>query len=67
MLAAIRKTAPLAALAVAAILAGCVVEPEPVAGPVYYSGPTAVVVAPYHYHYGYYGHYYGPGYYRWRG
>jgi hypothetical protein len=66
MLAAIRKAAPLAAMAVAAMLAGCVVEPVPVAGPVYYSGPSAVVVAPYHY--GYYGHYYyGPSYYRWRG
>jgi hypothetical protein len=44
-----RKAAPLAALAAAAILAGCAVEPAPY--PVYdeayvYSGPSAVFVDP---------------------
>jgi hypothetical protein len=65
MSAAIRKAAPLAALAAAAILAGCAVEPVP-AYDTYYAGPPAVFVEPIRpygfYHYGYYGHGYGPGY-----
>jgi hypothetical protein len=57
MLAAIRKAAPLAALAVAAILAGCAVEPAPYYGGVYaYSGPPAVFVDPCC-DYGFYGGY----------
>ena len=64
MLAVLRKTEPLVAIAAAAILTGCTIEPAPYAGEVYYSGPPAVVVAPYHYgyyHYGPYGRFYGPG------
>jgi hypothetical protein len=61
MLAAIRKAAPLMALAGAAILGGCAVEPAPYYGEAYYTGPSAVFVGPV-YHYGYYGHPYGPGY-----
>jgi hypothetical protein len=66
MSAAFRKAAPLAALAAAAILAGCTVEPAPYTGEFYATGPSAVFVEPYyHYgydHYGFYGHPYGPGY-----
>ncbi len=71
MSAAFRKAAPLAAaLAAAAILAGCTVEPAPYTGAVYATGPSAVFVEPYYhyddYHDGFYGHPYGPGY-RWGG
>jgi hypothetical protein len=60
MFAAIRKAAPFAAIAVAAILAGCAVEPAPYYPDDYvYTGPSAVFVGPCCYHYGYYGHYYG--------
>jgi len=60
------RPAPLPALAAAAILAGCTVEPVPYTDTVYATGPSAVFVDPYyHYgydHYGFYGHPYGPGY-----
>ena len=51
MLAAIRKAAPLAALAVAAILAGCAVEPAPYyGGDAYYAQPAPVYVGPRYYY-----------------
>ena len=61
MFAAIRKAAPFAAIAVAAILGGCTVEAAPYSPDVYaYSGPSTVFVGPCcYYHYGYSGHYYG--------
>jgi hypothetical protein len=64
MFAAIRKAAPFAAIAVAAILAGCTVAPAPYYDDVYaYSGPSTVFVGPCCYYGGYYDrfHHYGPG------
>jgi hypothetical protein len=58
MYAAIRKAAPLAAIAVAAVLAGCAVEPAPYHDDIYaYSGPSTVFVDPCC-DYGFYGGYY---------
>ena len=70
MFAAIRKAAPFAAIAAAAILAGCAVEPAPAYDDVYaYSGPPSLFVGPCCFHYyGEYGHFDGFGHgYHWNG